>query len=57
MDKAILTRVEEHLKNVIDAGLEWVGIFLQGSQNYGLDYEQSNQKATLTSWRMMNIVM
>lgn len=42
MDKAILTRVEEHLKTVIDAGLEWVGIFLQGSQNYGLDYEQSD---------------
>ena len=44
MDKhsAIMHRVSEHLEDVIASGHDWVGIFLQGSQNYNLDYEGSD---------------
>ena len=38
----IMHRLHEHLQVVIQQGIEWVGIFLQGSQNYGLDYEGSD---------------
>lgn len=38
----IMRRLREHLQVVIDQGREWVGIFLQGSQNYGLDYAGSD---------------
>lgn len=41
-EKAIMERLEEHKKAVIDTGYEWVGVFLQGSQNYNLDYEGSD---------------
>ena len=39
---AIMHRVSEHLEAVLETGHDWVGIFLQGSQNYGLDYEGSD---------------
>lgn len=39
---AIMHRVSEHLEAVLETGRDWVGIFLQGSQNYGLDYEGSD---------------
>lgn len=44
MDKKekILSRMREHLEPVISSGREWVGLFLQGSQNYNLDYEGSD---------------
>lgn len=38
----IMRRLHEHLQAVLDQKLEWVGVFLQGSQNYGLDYEDSD---------------
>lgn len=41
-DRKIMDRLHEHLDAVIASGHEWVGIFLQGSQNYGLDYEGSD---------------
>jgi len=37
----IMNRLREHLNEVKD-DYEWVGIFLQGSQNYELDYESSD---------------
>ena len=37
----IFTRMFEHLEVVKDE-FEWVGLFLQGSQNYNLDYEESD---------------
>lgn len=38
----IMNRLQEHLDAVRQSGQDWVGIFLQGSQNYGLDYESSD---------------
>ena len=35
-------RMEEHLQPVLKSHKEWVGLFLQGSQNYNLDYEGSD---------------
>ena len=34
--------MEEHLQPVLKSHKEWVGLFLQGSQNYNLDYEGSD---------------
>ena len=44
MDKhtKILDRMKEHYKTVENQGYEIVGLFLQGSQNYELDYEGSD---------------
>ena len=39
---AIMRRLQEHLDAVKDKHSEWVGIFLQGSQYYNLDYEGSD---------------
>lgn len=41
-DIKIMRRVQEHLEAVKASGHDWVGIFLQGSQNYNLDYEGSD---------------
>lgn len=41
-ESTIMERLKQHQKAVFDAGYEWVGIFLQGSQNYNLDYENSD---------------
>lgn len=38
-DEKIMRRLSEHLDAVKEKHPEWVGIFLQGSQNYKLDYE------------------
>jgi predicted nucleotidyltransferase len=38
----IMNRLQEHYKEVEDMGYEIVGIFLQGSQNYELAYENSD---------------
>ena len=38
----IMARIHQHLDAVQATGREWVGIFLQGSQNYNLDYEGSD---------------
>ena len=38
----IMKRLHEHYQVVLDKGYETIGIFLQGSQNYGLDYEDSD---------------
>lgn len=39
----IMKRIDEHLDHYrANYKNEWVGIFLQGSQNYGLDYEGSD---------------
>ena len=38
----IMARIHQHLDAVRATGREWVGIFLQGSQNYELDYEVSD---------------
>ena len=39
----IMSRIREHLAYYeAHYSNEWVGIFLQGSQNYGLDYEDSD---------------
>lgn len=40
--EVILVRMREHLVPVLESGQEWVGLFLQGSQNYNLDYEGSD---------------
>lgn len=40
--KKIYARMAEHLVPVMKSGMEWVGLFLQGSQNYDLDYEGSD---------------
>lgn len=40
--KEIYARMAEHLVPVMESGMEWVGLFLQGSQNYNLDYEGSD---------------
>jgi len=37
-----MERLNQRYKEVIDMGYELVGIFLQGSQNYELDYEDSD---------------
>lgn len=39
---AIQKRVREHYDRAVELGYEVVGVFLQGSQNYGLDYEGSD---------------
>lgn len=41
-DTAIIERLEQHKQNILETKHEWVGIFLQGSQNYNLDYENSD---------------
>lgn len=41
-DSKIMARLSEHLDAVKKIHPEWVGIFLQGSQNYNLDYEGSD---------------
>lgn len=41
-DKDIMNRIKEHYKYLEDLGYEVVVIFLQGSQNYGLQDEQSD---------------
>ena len=38
----IMNRLQENYNTVINMGYEIVGIFLQGSQNYELDYEDSD---------------
>ena len=38
----IMNRLQENYETVINGGYELVGIFLQGSQNYELDYENSD---------------
>ena len=38
----ITKRIEEHYNIVKDMGYEIVGVFLQGSQNYELAYEDSD---------------
>lgn len=43
MADKIMQRIREHLEHYQSHfNNEWVGIFLQGSQNYGLDYEGSD---------------
>lgn len=37
-----MSRLQEHLDAVKEKHPQWVGIFLQGSQNYNLDYEGSD---------------
>lgn len=46
-DKKIMHRLSEHLDAVKEKHPEWVGIFLQGSQNYKLDYEGSDVDSKL----------
>ncbi len=46
-DKKIMRRLSEHLDAVKEKHPEWVGIFLQGSQNYKLDYEGSDVDSKL----------
>ena len=46
-DEKIMRRLNEHLDAVEDKHPEWVGIFLQGSQNYNLDYEGSDVDSKL----------
>ncbi len=42
-DKKIMDRIGEHLDRYqAQYSNDWIGIFLQGSQNYGLDYEGSD---------------
>lgn len=42
-DMIIESRLREHLNHYLKTyPNDWVGIFLQGSQNYGLDYENSD---------------
>ena len=43
----IMPRLFQHLDAVKEKHPEWVGIFLQGSQNYGLDYEGSDVDSKL----------
>lgn len=38
----IMTRLNENYNTVVNMGYEVVGLFLQGSQNYGLAYENSD---------------
>lgn len=41
-ENRIMNRMNEHLAHYqANYKNDWVGIFLQGSQNYGLDYENS----------------
>ena len=40
--KAVQERVQEHYDRVISLGYEVVGVFLQGSWNYGLGWEESD---------------
>lgn len=42
-----MRRLSEHLDAVKEKHPEWVGIFLQGSQNYKLDYEGSDVDSKL----------
>lgn len=41
-DEDIMKRMQEHYTVLEDMGYEVVGLFLQGSQNYNLDYEDSD---------------
>jgi predicted nucleotidyltransferase len=38
----VINRLKEHYQAVLDMGYETIGIFLQGSQNYNLEYEGSD---------------
>lgn len=38
----IMSRLQEHYTEVENMGYEFIGVFLQGSQNYELDYEGSD---------------
>jgi len=38
----IMNRLQEHYNEAENMGYEIVGLFLQGSQNYKLDYENSD---------------
>lgn len=42
-----MQRLQEHLDAVKEKHPQWVGIFLQGSQNYNLDYEGSDVDSKL----------
>lgn len=42
MSLSIMKRLQEHYDEVESMGYEIVGVFLQGSQNYGLSYEDSD---------------
>lgn len=42
MSESVMRRLQEHLEAVKQKHPHWVGIFLQGSQNYNLDYEGSD---------------
>lgn len=46
-EEKIMQRLSEHLFAVKEKHPEWVGIFLQGSQNYNLDYEGSDVDSKL----------
>lgn len=46
-DEKTMRRLSEHLDAVKEKHPEWVGIFLQGSQNYKLDYEGSDVDSKL----------
>lgn len=37
-----MNRLQEHYNEIKNMGYEIVGVFLQGSQNYELDYENSD---------------
>jgi predicted nucleotidyltransferase len=41
-NEKIMNRLQENYNTVVNKGYEIVGIFLQGSQNYELDYEDSD---------------
>ena len=40
--KAVQERVQQHYNRVVSLGYEVVGVFLQGSWNYGLGWEESD---------------
>jgi len=42
MNSKIINRLQQHYNEVEKMGYEIVGVFLQGSQNYGLAYENSD---------------
>ena len=46
-DLKIMLRLSDHLRDVKEKHSGWVGIFLQGSQNYNLDYEGSDVDSKL----------
>ena len=49
----IMARMREHLVPVLEhCRGGWVGLFLQGSQNYNLDYESSDHVAQFFRFRV-----